>query len=544
MNRILCSLLMFVTATYLAGCGGSTYGGSNTTPVAYSIGGNISGLTGTVKLLNNSGNELTVSANGAFTFTNGVLSGNPYSVTVGTQPAGQICTPSSNTGTISSGNVANVVITCANTYTIGGNITGLIGSITLLNNGGNAKAISADGTFAFTVPMQTGSSYAVTIGTLPGGQTCSLTNGNGKVATANITNINVACRTMNAYVVNKGSQTISQYSVNSSGVLTALTPATVSTLTSAPNPVSIAIDPSGKYAYVTSDTTKAIAQFRIGSNGALTQLSPAAVATAEFPTGISIDPTGKYAYVTYQTTGLAPTGSVALFNIDTTTGALTQPAANNFSVAPGTGSWGISIDPNGKYVYVANHGLGPVYENTVSQFSINSGNGTLSASTQATVNTGPLGGEGPYFISIDPTGKYAYVTNGNSGSVAQFSINSSNGALTALNPAFVSTGTVPFHITCDPSGRFIYVVNINSGSIAQFIISGNGTLTAMTQPTVASGPGSYDIGIDPTGRYAYVTNNSGDSVLQYNISSTTGALTSMATASVPAGSFPTTIAIH
>ena len=534
MNKIVCSLLMFVSATYLAGCGGNTYGGSNSTPVAYTVGGNISGLTGTVTLLNNSGNALPVSANGVFTFTNGVLSGNIYSVTVGTQPAGQICTPSSNTGTISGGNVTNVVITCANAYTIGGNITGLNGTITLLNNGGNAKVISADGAFAFTVPMLTGSSYAVTIGTLPGGQTCSLTNGTGTVATVNITNINVACRTMNAYVVNKGSQTISQYSINSSGVLTALSPATVSTASSAPSPVNITIDPTGQYAYVTSDTTNAIAQFSIGSNGALTPLSPAAVTTAALPYSISIDPTGKYAYVSYNSSA-----SVGLFTIGG--GALTAGAVA--SVSPETGPWGISTDPTGKYVYVANHGIDPIYKNTVSQFSIGSG-GALSTLTPASAVTGSAGGEAPYYISIDPTGKYAYVSNGNTNTIAQFSINSSTGVLTALSPSSVATGALPFHITTDPKGKFTYVVNYLGGSISQYTIGSSGALTAMTQPTVASGAGSYDIGIDPTGRYAYVTNNSGNSILQYNIGSTTGALTSMATASVPAGSFPTTIAIH
>ena len=619
MNKIVCSLLIFVTATYLAGCGGNTYGGNNTTPVTYKVGGNVSGLASgkSVTLLNNSGSSLTVTADGLFQFTNGVLTGNPYSVTVGTQPAGQLCTSTNNSGIISGSDVSNVVVTCVNAYTVGGNVTGLNGTITLLNNGGDAKVISADGAFGFTIPMVEGSSYTVTIGTppagqlcslthnsgtnissnvadiavtcinsiggtisgltnltgsitlqlnggnqltlsangtfafsptppagtyavtigvLPGGQTCSLNNGSGTFSgTAPVANINVICRTIHAYVVNKTSQTISQFYINNSGVLTPLTPATVSTAIAAPAPVNISIDPSGKFAYVTSDTTNSIAQFSIGNNGTLTPLSPASITTIGIPYGISIDPVGKYAYVSFNNIG-----TIGQFNISNTG---TLAAGTTASVSPNTGPSGISTDPSGRFLYVANHGLSTPYDNTVSQFNINGSTGALAALSPSTVGTGTASAQ-PYYISIEPAGKYAYVTNGYDNSVAQFSINSSTGALSSLSPSSVATEALPFHITTDPKGKFTYVVNYLGGSVSQYTIGSGGALTAMTQPAVSSGAGTFDISIDPTGRYAYVTNNNSDAVLHYNIDVATGALTSMATASVPAGNFPTTIAIH
>ena len=80
---------------------------------AYSVGGTVSGLSGTVVLQDNGGDDLSVSANGSFTFATPVAGGAAYSVTVKTNPAGQSCTVSNGTGTVGSANVTNVGISCA-----------------------------------------------------------------------------------------------------------------------------------------------------------------------------------------------------------------------------------------------------------------------------------------------------------------------------------------------------------------------------------------------------------------------------------------------
>ena len=84
--------------------------------IGYSIGGSVLGLSGTgLVLQDNGGNNLSVSANGSFTFTNSVASGATYSVTVLTQPMEQICTVNSGSGTASA-NVTNVLIACVNNW--------------------------------------------------------------------------------------------------------------------------------------------------------------------------------------------------------------------------------------------------------------------------------------------------------------------------------------------------------------------------------------------------------------------------------------------
>jgi hypothetical protein len=90
---------------------GGTVGGGGTT--SYTVGGSVSGLSGTVVLQDNGGDNLSVSANGSFTFATPVASGAPYSVTVQTNPSGQTCTVSGGAGTVGSANVTSVAVSCA-----------------------------------------------------------------------------------------------------------------------------------------------------------------------------------------------------------------------------------------------------------------------------------------------------------------------------------------------------------------------------------------------------------------------------------------------
>ena len=75
----------------------------------------MSGLSGTVVLQDNGGDNLSVSANGAFTFATALAGGAAYSVTVKTNPSGQVCSVSNGSGTVGSANVTNVAVTCTAT---------------------------------------------------------------------------------------------------------------------------------------------------------------------------------------------------------------------------------------------------------------------------------------------------------------------------------------------------------------------------------------------------------------------------------------------
>ncbi len=156
------------------------------------IGGTVTGLSGTVVLRNNGGNDLSLSANGGFTFANTVANGGTYNVTVLTQPPGQTCAVVNGSGTANA-NVTNVAVTCTNNpRTIGGTVSGLSGTVVLRNNGGNDLSVTANGGFTFTNTVTNGGTYNVTVATQPSGQECTVTNGSG-TATANVTTVAVAC---------------------------------------------------------------------------------------------------------------------------------------------------------------------------------------------------------------------------------------------------------------------------------------------------------------------------------------------------------------
>lgn len=81
--------------------------------VTYTVGGTVSGLTGTgLVLQNNGGDNLAVAANGAISFATLVGGGAPYAVSVLTQPVGQSCSVANGAGTANA-NVANVAVSCA-----------------------------------------------------------------------------------------------------------------------------------------------------------------------------------------------------------------------------------------------------------------------------------------------------------------------------------------------------------------------------------------------------------------------------------------------
>src|SRR3974390_1276683 len=111
-NTSILSFLLAISALtgilFAAGCGPNA---------SYAVGGTVSGLVGTgLVLQNNSGNSLSVAANGTFTFTTHITSGSGYQVTVSAQPSSpaQVCTVTNGSGTVSNAAITNVTVVCPN----------------------------------------------------------------------------------------------------------------------------------------------------------------------------------------------------------------------------------------------------------------------------------------------------------------------------------------------------------------------------------------------------------------------------------------------
>lgn len=191
-----------LAAVLLAGCGGGDDDNGTSPPPSagvFSVGGVVSGLgTGKTLTLQNLGiDDLTLSANGNFVFVTRMDSGVAYAVTVKTQPNGQRCTVTQGTGTATA-NVSAVQVRCENlaaaTFTVGGSVSGLAsGTLVLQNNGGDDLSLTSNGGFTFGTAVAGGAAYAVTVRTQPAGQSCSVRNGAGTVASANVGSVEVSC---------------------------------------------------------------------------------------------------------------------------------------------------------------------------------------------------------------------------------------------------------------------------------------------------------------------------------------------------------------
>jgi hypothetical protein len=169
---------------------------------SFSIGGSVSGLRGSgLVLQKNGGDDIEIASNGSFTFQTEQASGTQYSVTVATQPANpsQTCTVQHASGTVGSGNVRNVDVSCStNTFAVGGTVSGLLGTgLVLSNNGGDDLPIGADGSFTFRRELASGATFGVTVKTQPRDptQACTVANGSGTVGAGDVTTVAVTCST-------------------------------------------------------------------------------------------------------------------------------------------------------------------------------------------------------------------------------------------------------------------------------------------------------------------------------------------------------------
>jgi 6-phosphogluconolactonase (cycloisomerase 2 family) len=539
-----------LVALALAGCGGGGGGGSSNNntppPPQYTIGGTVTGLTGTgLVLQDNGGDDLPVTADGAFTFATKVNSGGAYAVTVKTQPSGQTCTVANGSG-MASANVTNVAVSCASSgVTIGGTVTGLTGTgLVLQDNGADNLTIAQNGTFTFATALASGKAYAVTVLTQPAGQTCTVTNGTGTTGGSNVTNVAVNCAGgaasvgKFAYVANNGDGTISAYTIDpTTGKLTVVAG---SPYPDGTTPAAVSLAPNGKFAFSASDSGTKIHAFAINqSSGQLTEVAGSPFSTG-FKTGsafpdIAVDSQSAHLY-------LASAGDheVAGFAINPTSGALSPLSGSPYAAGAGAGAIP-AFSPDGKFLYVMDQGATGTGANSVSGYSI----GTDGSLTAIAGSPFPAGTD-PSWISFTPDGKFAYVADTGVDEISAYSVSATTGALTPLGTPTFATDEHPQDLTIDTAGKHLYVPVANgaaAGAVQVFTIDADGTLAAVGSTPAGVTPVFLDI--EPTGKFAYVASAAGAEVYGYSIDATTGALTALAGSpySTGAGSRPQFITI-
>jgi len=251
---------------------------------------------------------------------------------------------------------------------------------------------------------------------------------------------------------------------------------------------------------VASAGTAAVTVFNPGPGGGSSNALTFTINSgADYPQSIAVDPAGKFAYVASQ--GCDLDGYVSMYTINSTTGALASigppvPTNDEFTDS-------VTVDPSGKFAYVTSSGdVWDIDFGSVVTYAINPTTGALTSTTGGIIGTG-VNGTPELFNSVAfaPSGKFAYAADG---------------------------GAFPAGSFGGDSSVSMYTINSTTGALKS---------TGM----IAAGYGPDSVAVDPSGKFAYVANFGSNDVSMYTIDATTGALASMGT--IAAGTSPISVAV-
>jgi 6-phosphogluconolactonase (cycloisomerase 2 family) len=553
-------------ATFLAllmvGCGSG--GDSSPPPATYTIGGTVTGLSGSGLVLGSDfGGELPISASGSFTFGTQLAVGSTFNVGVKTQPTSspaQICQVANGTGTIAAANVTNVNVTCTSdvtSYAIHGAVSGLVGSgLTLrvcpiLGHGPGGSGpgptpppclsgalIGANGAFTldYVLPASYSGSVVVSITEQPSSpwQQCRISNTTFPIQSASDTNVTVGCARF-TYVTNAADNTLSAYSVDPvTGALTAIgTPIVAGVSPHGIVGVQYSFGVDKSYVFVGNGGSNDVSALVVNkTTGALT-----AVPGSPYPAGI--DPQALLLWGDGLFAANAGSDNVSAYSINGS-GALTELPGSPFAV--GKGPTSIVAGPRDQFIFVANHGG----SNDISAFAAEE---TVTPDGSIQINLTPVPGS-PFPAGGNPLSlalgysaggnriKFLYSANPDAThpSISGFRIDSATGALTPLSGSPFSL-PVSHYIATDAWGAYLYVTS--GATILGYAIDANtGALTALPGFPVAAGANAYSITVDPTNQFLYVANDGAANVSGFKLNALTGALIPMAGSPFPAGNHP------
>ncbi|WP_433665296.1 lactonase family protein [Nocardia sp. CA-128927] len=198
----------------------------------------------------------------------------------------------------------------------------------------------------------------------------------------------------------------------------------------------------------------------------------------------------------------------------------------------------IVADPSNHHVFVAVLG-----GDHILQYRFDAASGRLKPNRPAAVGTEL--GAGPRHIVFHPNGYVAFATNELDGTLSSYLFDPATGTLTPVSSISVlpegfsgSPWTSDVHVT--PDGRYVYVSERTSDTIAGFRVDGMpGALELLGHTPTESQPRGF--AIDPHGRFLVAAGQKSNAITSYAIDHATGALT--ARHRVPVGRNPNWVEI-
>lgn len=302
----------------------------------------------------------------------------------------------------------------------------------------------------------------------------------------------------------------------------------VQTVSNAKSPSFLALHPSGKYLYSVNegaDRTGGVSSYTIDVKTGKLQYMNSQPSLGSGACYVSVDRTGKTAFVANY-----GGGSMAALPIQTD-GMLAAPTDSIQDVGNGANAQrqerahihSATVGPENKYVYVADLGTDKLHI-----LAFDPKTSTVKPATMPFVSVKP--GSGPRHFAIHPNGKFAYLVEELTSSVAVFSRDAKTGALTLVQdnvptlPAGFSGKNTSADIHIDASGKFLYQSNRGANTLAIFAIGTTGMLTKVAdQPVEGKTPRNFLI--DPKGEFVFIANQDSDNITIFRRDEQTGKLT-------------------
>ena len=266
----------------------------------------------------------------------------------------------------------------------------------------------------------------------------------------------------------------------------------------------ISLDKSGRYLFGASYGGHVISVNAVGNDGRVAAEPLQVIPVGRNAHSIRIDATNNFVYV--PTLG---SDEIFLFNFDGKTGKLSSNTPSVHLMKAMTGPRHFITSGDNKHMYVLSELLG-----TVTTFAIDGKTGLLTEVSTATglppdsklgpgAPRGAVGGLAApprntdndiwaADIHMTPNGKFLYISERTSNTIAAFSVDGPSGKLTYLSST--TTEKQPRGFNIDPKGRFMVVTGEKSDTISVYAIdTGSGALKFLNKHPTGKGANWVEI---------------------------------------------------
>ena len=259
-----------------------------------------------------------------------------------------------------------------------------------------------------------------------------------------------------AFLYVAGQASISLYLINSDGSLSAPSGGAVQNAVTA---ASLAVSPDGQWLIALDSLTQQLDIYQINATtGALTAAagSPAAYSIPSGagqwqPSMVQVSPDGTLIFAALGTAG------DAAFTFNTTTGLATSSQYLP-NVNASTGDYGLAVDPKTAYLYIARSGT----NGGVGVYTIGAG-GALNSVTGSPF----AAGSGTFSVTLDSTGTYVYAANRTTGTISGYTITAGTTpaglTLTPLSGSPYASGVSVQSLGIDRTGKYLLAAAVGGG---------------------------------------------------------------------------------